>query len=85
MAGTTTPFVWDLSGGLPLLLKEGSMSHVYGPGGLPLERIDADGPVTYFHQDQLGSTRLLTDAAGAVAASYSFDPTASPPARTGWP
>ena len=28
----------------------------------------------FFHQDQLGSTRLLTDEAGAQVASYTFDP-----------
>ncbi|MGH9196066.1 MAG: RHS repeat-associated core domain-containing protein, partial [Acidimicrobiia bacterium] len=83
VVGTTTPFVWDLSGGLPLLLKEGSTSYVYGPGGLPLERIDTAGTVVYFHQDQLGSTRLLTDAAGAVAASYSYDPYGKPAGSNG--
>jgi RHS repeat-associated protein len=28
----------------------------------------------YFHQDQLGSTRALTDAGGAVVATFSYDP-----------
>lgn len=40
----------------------------------------------YFHQDQLGSTRALTDSAGATAASYTFDAygnlTSAPPTLT---
>ena len=39
VAGTTTGFTWDVAQDLPLLLVEGTTSYVYGPGGLPLERI----------------------------------------------
>ncbi|HUP70392.1 MAG TPA: RHS repeat-associated core domain-containing protein [Acidimicrobiales bacterium] len=73
VARLTTAFAWDLSGGLPMMLKENSTYYVYGPGGTPLERIDSSGAVTYHHQDQLGSTSLLTDAAGAVVATASYD------------
>ena len=31
-------------------------------------------PTLYYHPDQLGSTRLLTDNNGVVAASYTYDP-----------
>jgi RHS repeat-associated protein len=30
--------------------------------------------ISYFHQDQLGSTRLLTDQAGTVVGSFTYDP-----------
>lgn len=41
-------------------------------GGLPLEQITGT-TVYYYHQDQLGSTRALTDSTGAPAATYSYD------------
>jgi RHS repeat-associated protein len=31
-------------------------------------------PVLYYHQDQLGSTRALTDPNGTVVATYTYDP-----------
>ncbi len=76
-AAGTTNFTWDESATLPLLLKENSTDYIYGPGGLPLEQINS--PTTlYYHHDQLGSTRMLTDSSGAVAGSgtdlYSYDP-----------
>src|SRR5207302_10470101 len=48
-------------------------SWVYGPGGLPLEQIGPNNTVLFFHHDQLGSTRLLTDAHGAVAGAFNYD------------
>jgi len=72
-AGSTTQYVWDASGSLPLVLKEGSTAYVYGAAGLPLEQIN--GTTTYyFHHDQLGSTRLLTDTAGIVQTTYTYEP-----------
>ncbi|MGI8550402.1 MAG: RHS repeat-associated core domain-containing protein [Dehalococcoidia bacterium] len=73
VGSSTQPFVWDLAEDLPLLLKDGSTSFIYGPGGQPLEQIDVAGMVLYFHHDQLGSTRLLTDATGMPVATYSYD------------
>ena len=72
VSGTAEPFVWDLGEGLPLIIKDGSTSYVTGPGGLPLEQISGT-TAYYFHQDQLGSTRAVTDSSGATAASYTFD------------
>jgi RHS repeat-associated protein len=69
--------------GLPLLLQDGAESYVYGEGGLPLEQIDGAGNVTYLHHDQLGSTRLLTDASGNVTGTYSFDAYGVITGRTG--
>jgi RHS repeat-associated protein len=81
-AGTTLNFAWD-DVGPKLLLTDGSTSYVYGPDGSPVEQIDASGNVLYFHQDQLGSTRLLTDSAGAVAGTYTYDAYGKTTAHTG--
>ena len=83
VSGTTTPFVWAALGGVPLLLKDGADSYVYGPGGTPLQRIAADGTTTYLHVDQLGSVRALTDGAGAVVGTFAYDPFGQPTGATG--
>ncbi|HZS16082.1 MAG TPA: RHS repeat-associated core domain-containing protein [Candidatus Dormibacteraeota bacterium] len=40
-------------------------------------------PVLYFHHDQLGSTRLLTDQAGVARATFTYDPFGNITAQTG--
>jgi RHS repeat-associated protein len=56
--------------------------YIYGPGGLPVASITGSA-VRYFHHDQLGSTRVLTDATGRVVGTYSWDPCGRPAGRTG--
>jgi uncharacterized protein RhaS with RHS repeats len=72
-AGGNTQFLWDVASPLPLLLKDGTTSYTYGPGGLPLEQIS--GSTTFwYHHDQLGSTRLITDSSGTSQSTYTYDP-----------
>lgn len=66
--------LWDRSQGLPLAVQDPFASYVTGVGGLPLERIDAAGNVTYYHQDLLGNTRALTTGDGRIEIQYSYDP-----------
>ncbi len=70
---TVSPFVWDLAGKQPLILLDGTASYVTGPGGLPIEQVTG-ATVDYLLHDQLGSTRLVSDANGNVAGTYSYDP-----------
>lgn len=72
VSGQAEAFVWDVVDGLPLVLRDGSTAYVTGPAGLPVEQINGS-TVEYYQQDQLGSTRAITDSTGTVAASYSFD------------
>jgi RHS repeat-associated protein len=85
--GVSSQFTWDAGGGLPQLVKEGApgaqKSYVYGPGGLPVEQVTAAGATYYYHHDQLGSTRALTDVAGALQETYSFDAYGNTTAVTG--
>lgn len=87
VSGATTAFTWDRSAGPAQMLAEssptGTYRYVYGPDGLPLERIDASNNVVYYHHDQLGSTRAITNAAGAVVAGYTYDPYGKLTASTG--
>jgi RHS repeat-associated protein len=86
--GTTSTYTWDRSRGLPLLLAEtinapGTTNdrvirYVYDPQGLVLADVTtpAGGPDTlrWFHHDQLGSTRALTDTAGTTLATFTYTP-----------
>jgi RHS repeat-associated protein len=63
---------WDVSAPLPLLLNDDANSYVYGPYGLSVALISAAEEPTYFHHDQLGSTRMLTDSGGKAAASFTY-------------
>jgi RHS repeat-associated protein len=72
-SGTTTQFTWDRSGSLPLLLGDGARSYVYGPGG-PIGHITSGGAVRYYHQDALGSTRVLSDGTGTTVGAFSYTP-----------
>jgi hypothetical protein len=73
ISGTTSYLTWNMTGGLPLILNDGTNSYIYGPGGLPVEQISSGGTVTYLHHDQQGSTRLLTGSTGTVTGSTTFD------------
>lgn len=77
---TKTSFIWDRSGGLPMLLAEkngttnGVTYYLYAPDGLPYAQINADGSTWYLHHDQLGSTRTITNNTGATIATFTYDP-----------
>jgi RHS repeat-associated protein len=70
---TAEDFTWDLSGALPTVLVDGPTDYVTGPGGLPLEQVSGT-TVLWYHHDQLGSTRAITNSSGAVVASYTYGP-----------
>jgi RHS repeat-associated protein len=82
VSGTTTSQTWDTSTSLPTLLTDGSTAYIYGPDGLPLEQVTSSGTL-YYHHDQLGSTRALTNSTGTVVASYTYDPYGNLTASTG--
>jgi len=82
VSGATSQFLWDVAGNLPLLIKDGSVAYLYGPGGLPLEQISGSTAV-WLHHDQLGSTRLVTDGTGTNKATYTFDAYGNVTATTG--
>jgi len=86
VSGTTTQFTWDGVGGNLLQQDAGGTitSFIYGPGGLPVEQI-AGSTTTYLHHDQIGSTRLITDSAGATgtATTITYDPYGNPVSTSG--
>jgi RHS repeat-associated protein len=84
VGATTTAFAWDQSGTLPLLLAAGTVYFVYGPGGVPIEQVDTtSNAVSYLLADQQGSTRLITNAAGAITGTYTYGPYGAVSKHTG--
>jgi RHS repeat-associated protein len=82
--GQTEHYVWDTrSGDLPLLLADSEHNYIYGPTGLAIAQIANDGTTTYLHQDQLGSTRLLTNADGTIAGTATYTSYGQPQTHTG--
>ena len=74
VGGTATQLVWD---GDDLLAEyvNGQLArqYVHGAGSDSPVQIAANGDEFWCHADLAGSVRLLTDAAGAVAAAYQYD------------
>jgi RHS repeat-associated protein len=82
--GATSQFVWDRQASNPLLISDSTNYYIYGPDGSPLEQISqSNAAVTWYHHDQLGSTRVLTNAAGAVAGTATYDPYGNVTGSTG--
>ncbi len=82
VGGSTSQFVWDGAARFPVLLKDASTAYVYGFGGLPLEQVNGS-TVLWLHQDQLGSTRMVSDSSGASQATYTYGPYGNVTASSG--
>ena len=83
VSGISTQQVWDVAEGMPMLIQDGTTSYITGLHGLPLEQISGSGTVTYYHQDQLGSSRSLTDSTGLVVGTATYDAYGKTTATTG--
>jgi RHS repeat-associated protein len=68
---TTTNYVWDVAADLPVVLQDGENTYVYGLD--LISATDSEGDQVYFLYDGLGSVSDVTDEAGDVVASYSYD------------
>jgi len=81
--GATASFSWVGVDDLPMLIGDGSTQFVHGPGGLPLEQIDASGTPTWFVTDHIGTVRALTDVEGAIVGTSDYDVYGASTASTG--
>lgn len=73
-------YVSDVDSGLPVILDDGSRKYVWGLG---LAYAVAGSALEVYHADRLGSVRELTDATGAVIATYRTDEWGIPTQATG--
>jgi len=82
VSGSTTQYLWDVASKIPLLIRDGPTAYIYGPNARPLEQINGS-TVLWLHHDQIASTRLVTDSAGASQGTYTYDSYGSLIASTG--
>jgi RHS repeat-associated protein len=82
---TVEQYTWDpgVEAGLPLLLQDASAVFIYGPGGMLLEEVSNSNDVYFYHTDQLGSVRALTNSSGSVVNTYDYDAYGIPTSTTG--
>ncbi|MFG1995645.1 putative Ig domain-containing protein [Actinoplanes sp. NPDC048988] len=71
--GSTSTFVWATNGGMPVLLDDGAHRYLYGPNLTPYAQASRDGTTEYLHTDNLGSVRLITNAAGTTVGTNTYD------------
>ncbi len=69
----TADFTWSTAAGLALLLEDGEREYIYGTGSAPIAQVDSTGAIEYLTGDIIGSTRLITDSAGAQVGTQTFD------------
>jgi RHS repeat-associated protein len=79
MLWSTCAHGWHRKQQLP---DDDKRSYLYGPDGLPVEQIEGE-TATYLHHDQLGSTRLLTNASGEAVGKFTYGPYGKLEASTG--
>ncbi len=76
----TITYVSDPNRSLPVTLDDGTRKYVYGLG---LAYAVQGAALEVYHTDRLGSTRSITDASGAVTATYRTDAWGTPTSTTG--
>jgi len=88
-AAGTRNYMWNMALGLPTVSieKQGAADlryYVHSPGGLLIYSIDAVGNARHFyHFDETGNTRFVSNDTGVVEASYTYSPFGVLQAKTG--
>ena len=84
VGAVTDTFVWDTSGGVPVVLSDGTNDYLYGPDGRVVEQIDITANTAdYLIDDQLGTPRVVENQAGAIVGAYTYDAMGNLVAHTG--
>ena len=84
VGAVTDTFVWDTSGGVPVVLSDGTNDYLYGPDGRVVEQIDITANTAdYLIDDQLGTPRVVENQAGAIVGTYTYDAMGNLVAHTG--
>ena len=81
VGGATTWYVYDRLSGLPLVVDDGAHGFVHA-GGV-LEQVDGQGTTDWLLGDALGSTRGVSDGAGALTGTADYAAFGTPRSQTG--
>jgi len=75
--GTAYAFVYDTTAGIPAVIEEhtetNTVYYIREPGGELIARVHPTEGIRYYHFDELGSTRLLTNSNGDITDRYAYD------------
>ena len=82
--GDTTEFAWDNSVEVAELVQDGDDYYIYGPDGMPVERIGAD-PTVWLLTNETGSVASSIDVNGQLVTTRSYDSWGNEVAHTGDP
>jgi RHS repeat-associated protein len=72
--GGALSLTYDMVHAVPEIVSNGEQSWFRGPGGLVVEEATGGQAPIYYHHDQLGSTRALTDSDGRDLVNYTYTP-----------
>lgn len=78
-------YVYDTTAGIPAVIEENDGDPVYyvrEPNGALIARVDGE-TTNYYHFDELGSTRFLTNGSETVTDTYTYDAWGKQTAHTG--
>lgn len=85
VGSTTTVFAWDdLNAAVPELIQDGDDYYLYGPDGLPFERLGSD-PTQWLFTDATGSVAASTDATATITGQQGYDAWGNVTGHTGTP
>jgi len=74
VGANTTNYVYDVGGGLPVVLDDGTRKYVWGASGLAFSVDKNPGAgLSVYHTDGLGSVRAITASNGDVVETYQTD------------
>jgi RHS repeat-associated protein len=87
-AGVEERYLWNYALGIPsiAMIRRGSADEryfVHTPEGVLLYSITPDGAREFYHYDETGNVRFLTDDSGRMAATYEYGPYGEWMAATG--
>lgn len=67
-------YTWNYALALPSIATIDSRTYIHTPAGRLLYSIESDNTRRFFHYDEMGNTRALTDDSGAVTDAYDYSP-----------
>lgn len=73
VGSTNHTFVYDIAAEIPAVVREDGVYYIRDGSDSLIARTDSIDGIRYYHFDELGSTRLLTNADGSVTDSYAYD------------
>ena len=77
-SSATQVFTWNTNTQVPQLLMDSTNAYIYR-GGTPAEQVNlANGTITYFVTDSLGSVRGTVSSTGSLTATTSYDAWGNP-------